>query len=282
MVPGGEPDDQSEAGIARVARQTGFPLILKASAGGGGKGMVTVHGEDRLEAGIARARREALATAGDGTLYVERRIERPRHVEVQVVADRHGTVLQLGERDCSTQRRHQKVVEETPAPGLSAGLCARLAAAAVDVARHAGYENAGTVEFLIDGPGDEAGYYFLEMNTRLQVEHPVTELVTGVDLVETQLAIAAGRRLSWSADEVAARGHAIECRVYAEDPARGYLPQAGTIVGYREPAGPGIRIDSGVGAGERRAGPLRPVAGEDLRRRRGPGTGAAAGARGAR
>ena len=249
VVPGGEPDDQTEAGIATVARHTGFPLILKPSAGGGGKGMVSVTREDELVEGIARARREALATAGDGTLYVERRIERPRHVEVQVIADRHGTVLHLGERDCSTQRRHQKVVEETPAPGLSAELRTRLAGAAVDVARHAGYENAGTVEFLVDGTGDDAGCYFLEMNTRLQVEHPITELVTGVDLVEAQLAVAAGHRLPWAAGAVAPRGHAIECRVYAEDPAADYLPQAGRIIGYHEPAGPGIRIDSGVGRG---------------------------------
>ena len=247
VVPGGEPDDQTDAGVAAAARQTGFPLLLKPSAGGGGKGMVTLTGEDALEEGIARARREALATAGDGTLYVERRIERPRHVEVQVLADRHGNVLQLGERDCSTQRRHQKVIEETPAPGLSAGLRARLATAAVAVARHAGYENAGTVEFLIDGTGDDAGCYFLEMNTRLQVEHPITELVTGVDLVEAQLAVAAGHRLPWTVRDVAPRGHAIECRVYAEDPASDYLPQAGTITGYHEPSGPGIRVDSGVG-----------------------------------
>ena len=249
VVPGGEPEDQTGAGIAAAARRTGFPLILKPSAGGGGKGMVTVGSEEALEEGIARARREALATAGDGTLYVERRIGRPRHVEVQVVADRHGSVLQLGERDCSTQRRHQKVIEESPAPNLSPGLRARLAAAAVDVARHAGYENAGTVEFLIDGTGDDAGCYFLEMNTRLQVEHPVTELVTGVDLVEAQLVVAAGRPLPWGAAEVAPRGHAIECRVYAEDPDKDYLPQAGTILGYHEPAGPGIRVDSGVGPG---------------------------------
>ena len=249
IVPGGtEPLADAEAARA-AAREIGYPVMLKASAGGGGKGMVTVTGEDALEEGIARARREALATAGDGTLYVERRIERPRHVEVQVMADRHGNVLQLGERDCSTQRRHQKVVEETPAPGLSDGLRARLAAAAVDVSRHAGYENAGTVEFLVDGTGDDAGCYFLEMNTRLQVEHPITELVTGVDLVEAQLAVAAGRRLPWTTGDVGPRGYAIECRVYAEDPAVDYLPQAGTITGYHEPAGPGIRVDSGVGRG---------------------------------
>ena len=249
VVPGGEPEDQSDAGISAAARRAGFPLILKPSAGGGGKGMVTVDSEDALEEGIARARREALATAGDGTLYVERRVERPRHVEVQVVADRHGNVLQLGERDCSTQRRHQKVIEESPAPGLSSVLRARLAAAAVEVARHAGYENVGTVEFLIDGTEDNAGCYFLEMNTRLQVEHPITELVTGVDLVEAQLAVAAGQPLPWTAAEVAPRGHAIECRIYAEDPGSDYLPQAGTISGYHEPAGPGIRVDSGVGPG---------------------------------
>ncbi len=249
VVPGGEPDDQTEAGVRAAARRTGFPLILKPAAGGGGKGMVTVRGEHELDEGVARARREALATAGDGTLYVERRLERPRHVEVQVVADRRGAVLHLGERDCSTQRRHQKVVEETPAPGLAAGLRARLTAAAVDLARHAGYENAGTVEFLIDGAGEDAGCYFLEMNTRLQVEHPVTELVTGVDLVEAQLAVAAGRPLPWTAAEAAPRGHAVECRVYAEDPAAGYLPQAGTVTGYHEPAGPGVRVDSGVGPG---------------------------------
>ena len=249
VVPGGEPEDQSDDGIAAAALRTGFPLLLKPSAGGGGKGMVAVRNGNALAESIARARREALATAGDGTLYVERRIDRPRHVEVQVVADRNANVLQLGERDCSTQRRHQKVIEESPAPGLSSGLRARLAAAAVDVARHADYENAGTVEFLIDGAGDDAACYFLEMNTRLQVEHPITELVTGVDLVEAQLAVAAGRRLPWTAAEVESRGHAIECRVYAEDPVNDYLPQAGTIAGYHEPSGPGIRVDSGVGAG---------------------------------
>ena len=249
VVPGGEPDDQSDDGIAAVALRTGFPLLLKPAAGGGGKGMVTVRTEHELAESIARARREALATAGDGTLYVELCLARPRHVEVQVMADRHGSVLQLGERDCSTQRRHQKVVEESPAPGLPAGLRARLAKAAVDIARHAGYENAGTVEFLVDGTGDDAACYFLEMNTRLQVEHPVTELVTGVDLVEAQLAVAAGRRLPWTAADVAPAGHAIECRVYAEDPAANYLPQAGAIAVYHEPAGPGIRVDSGVGPG---------------------------------
>ena len=249
VVPGGEPEDQSAAGVADAARRTGFPLLLKPSAGGGGKGMVAVRDENALDDAVARARREALATAGDGTLYVERLLERPRHVEVQVAADRHGAVVQLGERDCSIQRRHQKVIEESPAPGLSSGLRARLAAAALGVARHAGYESVGTVEFLVDGTGDDAVCYFLEMNTRLQVEHPVTELVTGVDLVEAQLAIAAGRPLPWTPADVAPRGNAIECRVYAEDPAADFLPQAGAITGYHEPDGPGIRVDSGIGCG---------------------------------
>ena len=249
VAPGGEPDDQSAAGVAAAARRTGFPLLLKPSAGGGGKGMVAVRREDDLDEAIERARREALATAGDGTLYVERLLERPRHVEVQIAADRHGAVVQLGERDCSIQRRHQKVIEESPAPALPPALRERLAAAAVDLARHAGYESVGTAEFLVDGTGDDAAWYFLEMNTRLQVEHPVTELVTGVDLVEAQLAVAAGRPLPWSPFSVAPRGHAIECRVYAEDPARDFLPQTGTIAGYHEPSGPGIRVDSGVGPG---------------------------------
>ena len=249
VVPGGEPEDQSAAGVAAAARRTGFPLLLKPSAGGGGKGMVAVRDENALDDAVARARREALATAGDGTLYVERLLDRPRHVEVQIAADRHGAVVQLGERDCSIQRRHQKVIEESPAPGLSSGLRARLAAAALGVARHAGYESVGTVEFLVDGTGNDAECYFLEMNTRLQVEHPVTELVTGVDLVEAQLAIASGRPLPWTPADVAPRGHAVECRVYAEDPAADFLPQAGAITGYHEPAGPGVRVDSGVGRG---------------------------------
>ncbi len=252
VVPGSTPDDQTPAGIAAAARAVGVPVLLKPSAGGGGKGMVAVHAEDNLDEGIARARREAVATTGDGTLYVERLLDRPRHVEVQIVADGRGQVLALGERDCSLQRRHQKVIEETPAPGLSDALRLRLAAAAVDLARDAHYENAGTVEFLLEGGGGESAgerFYFLEMNTRLQVEHPVTEAVAGVDLVAAQLAIAAGDALPWSASDVTPRGHAMECRVYAEDPARGFLPQAGRIDRYMEPSGPGVRVDSGVGPG---------------------------------
>ena len=252
VVPGKTPDNQTTAGISAAAHGVGIPVLLKPSAGGGGKGMVAVHGEQHLEEAIERARREAVAATGDGTLYVERLLDRPRHVEVQIVADHLGQVLALGERDCSLQRRHQKVIEESPAPGLSDRLRQRLAAAAVDLARHARYENAGTLEFLVERADSRTAddtFYFLEMNTRLQVEHPVTEMVTGVDLVAAQLAIAAGDPLPWSASEVAPRGHAMECRIYAEDPARGFLPQAGRIDRYAEPAGPGVRVDSGVGPG---------------------------------
>jgi acetyl/propionyl-CoA carboxylase alpha subunit len=201
-------------------------------------------------AAIAAARREAQAAFGDGTLYVERRIDRPRHVEVQVFADADGRVVHLFERECSLQRRHQKVIEESPSPALTPGLRARMGDAAVRAAEAAGYRNAGTIEFLLDGEGDAAQFYFLEMNTRLQVEHPVTETVTGVDLVRAQLAVAAGEPLPWTPRDLALRGHAIECRVYAEDPERDFLPQAGPLALYREPSGPGIRVDSGVVEGD--------------------------------
>ena len=251
VVPGEEPTDQSNAGIAACARDTGFPLLLKPSAGGGGKGMVAVHAEEALVDAIEQARREAVASVGNGTLYVERQLTHPRHVEVQIAADQHGVVLDFGERECSIQRRHQKVIEESPSTALSAELRHGLATAATDLARDADYQNVGTVEFLVedDGTGQNPSFYFLEMNTRLQVEHPVTELVTGIDLVEAQIAIAAGQPLAWKEGEITPRGHAIECRVYAEDPAHDFLPQAGTIGGYREPAGPGIRVDSGIGDG---------------------------------
>jgi acetyl/propionyl-CoA carboxylase alpha subunit len=177
---------------------------------------------------------------------VERLVERPRHVEVQVCADAHGHIVHLFERECSIQRRHQKMIEESPCPVLTPEVRARMGAAAVAAARAAGYVNAGTVEFLLEGDGDEARYYFLEMNTRLQVEHPVTELVTGVDLVRAQLLVASGEPLPWTQNELSQRGHAIECRIYAEDPAQDFLPQAGRLLMYREPAGPGVRVDSGV------------------------------------
>jgi acetyl/propionyl-CoA carboxylase alpha subunit len=208
--------------------------------------MKIVRDAAELSDAVTRAHREAQAAFGDGTLYVERLVERPRHVEVQVFADAHGHAVHLFERECSMQRRHQKVIEESPSPGLTPSIRTRIGEAAVAAALAAGYRNAGTVEFLLEGPGDEAQFYFLEMNTRLQVEHPVTEMVTGVDLVQTQLRIAAGEPLPWPQEAVTLRGHAIECRVYAEDPSQGFLPQAGPLLLYREPQGPGIRVDSGV------------------------------------
>jgi acetyl/propionyl-CoA carboxylase alpha subunit len=211
--------------------------------------MKTVRDEGALAATIAQARREAVAAFGDGTLYVERLIEQPHHVEFQILADRHGHVVHVFERECSIQRRHQKVIEESPSLVVSPALRQRMGDAAVAVARAAGYRNAGTVEFLVEGSGDTARFYFLEMNTRLQVEHPVTEQVAGIDLVRAQIAIAAGTPLSWSQPDLAQRGHAIELRVYAEDPANNDLPQAGTLLLYREPVIPGIRIDSGVTEG---------------------------------
>ena len=246
IVPGETPPDQSDAAIAAAARAIGFPVLLKPSEGGGGIGMKAVHDEAALVAAIGPARREARAAFGDGTLYVERLVERPRHVEFQVLADQHGQVVHLFERECSIQRRHQKVVEETPSVALTPALRQRMGEAAVAVARAAGYVNAGTVEFLLDGTGDAASFYFLEMNTRLQVEHPVTEQVTGVDLVRAQIGVAAGERLPWTQAQLSQRGHAIEVRVYAEDPARNDLPQAGPLLLYHEPVMPGIRVDSGV------------------------------------
>jgi acetyl-CoA carboxylase biotin carboxylase subunit len=246
VVPGYVPADQSDDAIAGAAHVIGFPVLLKPSAGGGGIGMKVVRSEAALLPAIAQARREAIAAFGDGTLYVERLVERPRHVEIQVIADVQGRVVHLFERECSLQRRHQKVVEETPSVALTSTLRQRMGDAAVRVAREAGYRNAGTVEFLLEGTGDDASFYFLEMNTRLQVEHPVTEQVTGVDLVRAQIQVAAGQPLPWSQQDVAQRGHAIEVRIYAEDPSRGDLPQAGPLLLYRPPAAPGVRVDAGV------------------------------------
>jgi len=249
VVPGETPANQSDGAIADAARRVGFPVLLKPSAGGGGIGMKTARSESDLVDTIAQARREATAAFGDGTLYVERLIERPRHVEFQVLADHHGHVVHVFERECSIQRRHQKVIEESPSIAVTASLRQRMGEAAVAVARKAGYRNAGTVEFLVEGAGDSARFYFLEMNTRLQVEHPVTEQVTGIDLVRAQIGIASGRELTWRQKDLSQRGHAIELRVYAEDPARQDLPQAGSLLLYREPSMPGIRIDAGVTEG---------------------------------
>jgi 3-methylcrotonyl-CoA carboxylase alpha subunit len=252
IVPGETPEDQSDEGLRRAIDRVGLPVLVKASAGGGGKGMRRVQNAVEAVQAIQAARREAASAFGDGTLYVERLVDRPHHVEVQVFGDQHGTVVHLFERECSAQRRHQKVIEESPSPVLTPELRARMTRAAVTAARAVGYRNAGTIEFLVDisrASGNTAPFYFLEMNTRLQVEHPVTELVTGFDLVRAQLLVASGEPLPWTQDQIGQRGHAIEARIYAEDPASGFLPQAGPLHVYREPHWPGVRIDSGVAEG---------------------------------
>ncbi len=251
IVPGETPRDQSDAGVQSAVTAIGFPALVKASAGGGGKGMRILRDDRETADAIASARREAAAAFGDGTLYVERLIERARHIEIQIFADQHGNAVHLFERECSLQRRHQKIVEESPATGLTRTVRAKMGEAAVRAARAAGYCNAGTIEFLVEGEGDEARFYFLEMNTRLQVEHPVTETVTGVDLVRAQFIVASGGRLPWTQAQLSQRGHAVECRIYAEDPDEDFLPQAGPLLVYREPSGPGVRIDSGVTEGDR-------------------------------
>src|SRR5262249_50511634 len=223
----------------------GYPVMLKAAAGGGGIGMALVTDAARLEAAFAAAQRRAQSAFGHGAVYVERALETPRHVEVQVLADDHGMLVHLHERDCSIQRRHQKLVEESPAPGLPDDLRARLHQAGLRAAAAAQYRNAGTVEFLVEG----GAFYFLEMNTRLQVEHPVTEEVTGLGIVEAQLRIAAGDARGWGREDIRGRGAAIECRLYAEAPERGFLPSPGTITELEPPAGPGVRWECGVEAG---------------------------------
>jgi 3-methylcrotonyl-CoA carboxylase alpha subunit len=253
VVPGAVPDDQSDAGLRRAVERVGFPALIKAASGGGGKGMREVSGAGDIEAGVQSARREAMAAFGNGTLYVERRLVHPHHVEVQIFADIHGQVVHVFERECSVQRRHQKIVEESPSPNVTPGLRQRITGAAVLAAKASSYRNAGTVEFLVDLSGgrlDTAPFYFLEMNTRLQVEHGVTEQVAGVDLVRAQLVVASGGGLPWTQQQLGQRGHAIEARIYAEDPSRGFLPQAGRVQLYREPRMPGIRIDSGIREGD--------------------------------
>jgi acetyl-CoA carboxylase biotin carboxylase subunit len=243
MVPGTLDAVASDADAARAAHEIGYPVMLKAAMGGGGKGMRLVRRAEELSEALRAARAEAGAAFGDAAVYFERALEAPRHVEIQVLADTHGDVIHLGERECSIQRRHQKLVEECPSPLVDAALRARMGEAACRLARAAGYVNAGTVEFLVDA---DRNFYFLEMNTRLQVEHPVTEMVTGVDLVHEQLRIAAGEKLTLRQAEVVWRGWAIECRVNAEDPFAGWLPSPGTITGLHTPGGPWVRDDSGV------------------------------------
>jgi 3-methylcrotonyl-CoA carboxylase alpha subunit len=246
VVPGYDGDDQSDGRLRAEAEAMGWPVMLKPSRGGGGKGMRVVRRTGDFAAALAASRRESKAAFGDDAMVLERFIERPRHVEVQVVADGEGRIVHLGERECSVQRRHQKVVEETPSPALGPAQRDALCAAGVAAARAAGYVNAGTVEFLLAPDGV---FSFLEMNTRLQVEHPVTEAVTGIDLVRLQLEVAAGRPLSLNEEQVVRRGHALECRLYAEDPGRDDLPSPGRILHLSEPEGPGIRVDSGLAVG---------------------------------
>ncbi|MGV9640956.1 ATP-binding protein [Streptomyces sp. NPDC004822] len=248
VVPGSSGSGLSDAELADAAREIGMPVLLKPSAGGGGKGMRLVRDAALLADEIAAARREARASFGDDTLLVERWIDRPRHIEIQVLADGHGDVVHLGERECSLQRRHQKIIEEAPSVLLDEATRAAMGEAAVQAARSCGYRGAGTVEFIVPG-GDPSSYYFMEMNTRLQVEHPVTELITGIDLVEWQLRVAAGERLAFGQDDIRLTGHAVEARVCAEDPARGFLPSGGTVLRLREPQGDGVRTDSGLSEG---------------------------------
>jgi acetyl-CoA carboxylase biotin carboxylase subunit len=253
IVPGSllpEPDADGNfpaPEILDIARQVGFPVMVKAAFGGGGKGMRLVESEDQVVAACQAAHREAVGAFGNGTIYMERFIERPRHVEFQIFGDDHGAAVHLFERECSIQRRHQKIIEESPSPAVTPELRARMGAAAVAAAQAVGYQGAGTVEFLL-GPTGE--FFFLEMNTRLQVEHPVTEWVTGIDLVRAQIRVAEGRPLPWTQEEITSRGHAIECRLYAEDPENGFMPSLGPILLLNEPTGPGVRIDSGVRQGD--------------------------------
>jgi acetyl-CoA/propionyl-CoA carboxylase biotin carboxyl carrier protein len=246
IIPGTTEPISSVGELLALGEELGYPLVVKAAAGGGGKGMKVVASPEEAASAFESARREGQAYFADPSVYVERYLEDPRHVEVQVLADAHGAVIHLGERDCTIQRRHQKLVEETPSPAVTPELRERIGQIAVDAARAVGYRSAGTIEGLLD---EDGAYYFMEMNTRIQVEHTVTELVTGIDLVREQILIAAGEPLWLRQEDVILRGHAIECRINAEDPSTGFLPTPGRVAGYREPAGPGVRVDSGVADG---------------------------------
>lgn len=248
VVPGTEQGLSSPAQARQFARACGYPVMLKAVAGGGGKGMRRVDSEHDLDSSFRNAASEAGRAFNNSDLYVEKLIENPRHIEIQLLGDHHGNIVHLGERECTIQRRHQKIIEECPSPLVAASpeMREQMGQAAIRAAKAAGYYNAGTVEFLVD---QEKNFYFLEMNTRLQVEHPVTELVTGLDLVKLQVQIAAGERLPYKQDDILSRGAAIECRLYAEDPENQFFPSPGKITGLNEPSGPGIRVDSGIYTG---------------------------------
>jgi len=245
-VPGSDGPIESEAEAVKIARKIGYPIIIKAVAGGGGRGMRIAHNDVSFAKEYHIARAEAEKTFGNGAVYIEKYVQNPRHIEFQILADSHGKVLHLGERDCSVQRRHQKLIEESPSPFLTSDLRKRMGKAAVRAAEAAEYENAGTIEFIVDAKGT---FYFIEMNTRIQVEHPVTEEVTGIDLIKEQIRIAAGEKLNLDQKDVEFRGHAIECRINAEDPARNFTPSPGTIGLYYAPGGHGVRVDSHVYSG---------------------------------
>ncbi|UCD18494.1 MAG: ATP-grasp domain-containing protein, partial [Candidatus Zixiibacteriota bacterium] len=246
VVPGTDFDIRDMSKAAALADEIGYPILVKAAAGGGGKGMRIIRAGDPLIESVESAVREAGSAFGDGRVYFEKYLERPRHVEMQILADRYGRAVYLGERECSIQRRHQKVIEESPSPIMTGELRARMGKAAIDIVLASGYVGAGTVEFLVD---QDHSFYFLEVNTRLQVEHPVTEMVTGIDIVRNQIRIAEGRPLDIKQEDIRPNGHAIECRIYAEDPHHDFMPSTGTVTECREPSGPGVRVDSGIVAG---------------------------------
>jgi acetyl/propionyl-CoA carboxylase alpha subunit len=243
VIPGMLEATKDAASLREEAERMGFPVLVKAASGGGGKGMRVVSGKGEMEEACLSAMSEAEKAFGDGSLYLEKCLESPRHIEFQILADQHGNAVHLFERECSIQRRHQKIIEETPSPAMTPSLRTAMGDAAVSAALASGYTNAGTVEFLVDLPGR---FYFLEVNTRLQVEHPVTEMTTGIDIVRKQLEIAAGNPLTLRQEDILQRGHAIECRIYAEDPEANFFPSPGTILVHREPSGPGVRNDCGV------------------------------------
>jgi len=239
-VPGSNgPLDDDERRTRRLADEIGYPVLIKAAAGGGGRGMRVVHNPFDLIKSIQLTREEARAGFGDSTVYMEKYLQNPRHIEIQVMADRHGNAVHLGERDCSMQRRHQKVIEEAPAPGISDAQRAHIGRICTEACQRIGYQGAGTFEFLFE----DGEFYFIEMNTRIQVEHPVTEMITGIDLIEAQIRVAAGEELPFSQDDITLRGHAVECRINAEDPER-FVPQPGTVEAFHAPGGPGVRVDS--------------------------------------
>lgn len=243
VIPGYHGEKQDNESLVKEGKKIGFPLLVKAAAGGGGKGMRIVHSEDELLESIEGAKRESKSSFGDDTVFLEKYLDKPRHIEFQILADQYGNTIHLFERECSIQRRHQKIIEESPSPVMTSELRDKMGKAAVRAAEAVGYENAGTVEFMID---TDLNYYFMEMNTRLQVEHPVTEMTTGIDLVKWQLRIANKEKLTLKQNQLTQRGHAIECRIYAEDAENGFLPSVGMLKKVEEPSGPNIRVDTGI------------------------------------